>query len=239
MCKAFRFMSLDWRDLFDEIDDLSLGAQLAVVKLIGKGWHRGAPLPDDNAKIARMLAVQVRTWLKIRVEIEGLFDLSEGAWNHHQFKRARQHAECRAKAGSRSQTPENSPKVCDFPDHKPWETNNRSPHKNKDKAIKIPWGLKPKARRARARGAPNSPSQFCSTTAQRASLQQSRRSAARLATQDAVPGRLDPNRRRRHSRHAERPRPCRHRTRSPVICKLLRRSRDAICRYRRSLAALG
>ena len=135
MCKAFRFMSLDWRDLFDEIDDLSLGAQLAVVKLIGKGWHRGAPLPDDNAKIARMLAVQVRTWLKIRVEIEGLFDLSEGAWNHHQFKRARQHAECRAKAGSRSQTPENSPKVCDFPDHKPWETNNRSPHKNKDKAI--------------------------------------------------------------------------------------------------------
>jgi uncharacterized protein YdaU (DUF1376 family) len=135
MCKAFRFMSLDWRDLFDEIDDLSLGAQLAVVKLIGKGWHRGVPLPDDDAKIARMLAVQVRTWLKIRAEIEGLFDLSEGTWNHHQFKRARQHAECRAKAGSRPQTPENSPKVCDFPDHKPSETNNRSAHKNKDKAI--------------------------------------------------------------------------------------------------------
>jgi predicted DNA-binding transcriptional regulator YafY len=63
--------------------------------------------------------------------------------------------------------------------------------------------------------------------------------AAHLAAESPAPGRLDPNPRRRHPRHAERPRSCRHRTRSPRFCRLLPRSRDAICRCRCSLAALG
>lgn len=81
------WMPVYWRDFFAKTSHLTCEERGAYLQLIGHYWLRGGPLPDDDARLARMLGLTVRAWRKIRPAIQGFFDLNGGFWHHKNLER--------------------------------------------------------------------------------------------------------------------------------------------------------
>jgi uncharacterized protein YdaU (DUF1376 family) len=114
-------MSVDIDDHALECIGLSWEARGAFDAVLTETWRRGARFPDDDEKIAHGIGMHLRTWRRIRPELEPLFDLSDGTWRHHLIDRARAHAERHAKQVSPEQLNLNftkSLKTSDLPRHK-------------------------------------------------------------------------------------------------------------------------
>jgi uncharacterized protein YdaU (DUF1376 family) len=100
---------------------LSWEGRGALDAMLTETWRRGAPFPDDDEKIAHGIGMHLRTWRRIRPELEPLFELGDGNWRHHLIDRARAHAERHAKQVSSKQLNLNfakSLKTSDLPRHK-------------------------------------------------------------------------------------------------------------------------
>lgn len=69
--------------------DLSLEEHGAYLKLLMITWrNNGEPLPDDDARIARMLGVTAARWkTKLRPVLARFFDLSEGTWRQKRLEK--------------------------------------------------------------------------------------------------------------------------------------------------------
>ncbi len=68
---------------------LSLEEHGAYLKLLMITWrNNGAPLPDDDARLARMLGITVGKWRKkLRPVLAPFFDLSEGTWKQGRLEK--------------------------------------------------------------------------------------------------------------------------------------------------------
>jgi uncharacterized protein YdaU (DUF1376 family) len=68
---------------------LSLEEHGAYLKLLMITWrNNGQPLPDDDARIARMLGVTPARWRdKLRPSLASFFDLSEGYWRQNRLEK--------------------------------------------------------------------------------------------------------------------------------------------------------
>jgi uncharacterized protein YdaU (DUF1376 family) len=74
----------------------------AYRQLIDEYWITG-PLPDDDAVLARIVGLDVRTWRKHRPHIVRFFTVDCGVWRHGRIDRELEAAKARKeKAGSRA-----------------------------------------------------------------------------------------------------------------------------------------
>lgn len=88
MTAAFAFMSLDLRARREEWRGLGWAARAALEAIVVETFERGAPLPDDDEVIAKAIGMHLRTWRRLRPEIEPRFDLAGGVWRHLATERA-------------------------------------------------------------------------------------------------------------------------------------------------------
>ena len=112
------YMPVFCGDYLGDTMHLSLEEHGAYCKLLMITWQNGCrPLPDDDARIARMLGCTKERWAgKLRPVVAAFFDLADGTWVHHRLFaewEASQHrsavARCNGRKGGRRR------KVADTP----------------------------------------------------------------------------------------------------------------------------
>lgn len=59
----------------------------AYLLLIFAYWQGGAPLPDDDPRLARLARMSLKDWTKLRPTLAELFDVAGGAWKHKRVDR--------------------------------------------------------------------------------------------------------------------------------------------------------
>lgn len=86
----------------------------AYGRLVRHYWKNG-PLPDDDAKLARIVGMELRRWKKTRLALAGFFIVGEGIWRHRRvdaelvrWAEKRRRAIERAAAGGRGKAAKSS-----------------------------------------------------------------------------------------------------------------------------------
>lgn len=98
-------MPLYWADLLTDTVHLSPAELGAYMRLIGRYWVSGEPLPDDPARLRRITGMSEREWAVSRDALCELFTVEGGVWRHGRVEAeladAREKYERRASAGRR------------------------------------------------------------------------------------------------------------------------------------------
>lgn len=79
------WMPLHVHDYLKDTTRLSTEMHGAYLLLILDYWQSG-PLPDDNAKLARITRLSPREWMVIRASIECFFRVHGGKWTHKRIE---------------------------------------------------------------------------------------------------------------------------------------------------------
>jgi uncharacterized protein YdaU (DUF1376 family) len=79
---ALPYMPLFVADYLADTADLSTAQHGAYLLLIMNYWQRGGPLPDDDARLAKITGLTSRNWLQMRSRIEEFFESGNGFWKH-------------------------------------------------------------------------------------------------------------------------------------------------------------
>jgi uncharacterized protein YdaU (DUF1376 family) len=79
---ALPYMPLYVADYLADAAHLTTLQHGAYLLLIMNYWQRGAPLPNDDAKLARIAGMELRSWKRIRAELQPFFACVDGAWMH-------------------------------------------------------------------------------------------------------------------------------------------------------------
>jgi uncharacterized protein YdaU (DUF1376 family) len=79
---ALPYMPLYVADYLADAAHLTTLQHGAYLLLIMNYWQRGAPLPDDDAKLARIAGLDLRTWKRNRAELLTFFSCVDGALRH-------------------------------------------------------------------------------------------------------------------------------------------------------------
>lgn len=79
---ALPYMPLFVADYLADTRHLSAAQHGAYLLLIMNYWQRGGPLPDDDVKLARIVGLGPREWLRHRAIISEFFSVSDGSWAH-------------------------------------------------------------------------------------------------------------------------------------------------------------
>ena len=72
------FMQLYVSDYLGDTRHLSCEQHGAYLLLLMTMWNAGGSLPDDDAKLARIVCLSVKKWRSIREDIMAFFDLENG-----------------------------------------------------------------------------------------------------------------------------------------------------------------
>lgn len=84
---ALPYMPLFVADYLADTADLSTAQHGAYMLLIMNYWQRGGPLPNDNARLAKITGLSTRNWLQMRSRIEEFFESGTEFWNHARIDR--------------------------------------------------------------------------------------------------------------------------------------------------------
>jgi uncharacterized protein YdaU (DUF1376 family) len=76
------WMPMYWADYWKDTAHLGRADHGSYMHLIGHYWSSGKPLPDDDAKLARIARCTRQEWRYSRIVLAEFFDISEGQWNH-------------------------------------------------------------------------------------------------------------------------------------------------------------
>lgn len=99
------WMPLYWADLLTDTVHLSPAELGAYMRLIGRYWVSGEPLPDDAARLRRITGMSEREWSASRDALRDLFTVEDGVWRHGRVEAeladAKEKYERRASAGKR------------------------------------------------------------------------------------------------------------------------------------------
>jgi uncharacterized protein YdaU (DUF1376 family) len=79
---ALPYMPLFVADYLADTAHLTALQHGAYMMLIMNYWQRGGPLPDDDARLARIARVGPREWTRMRGVISEFFSIADGAWSH-------------------------------------------------------------------------------------------------------------------------------------------------------------
>jgi hypothetical protein len=136
----FRYMSIDTEDRSIEDARMSWEARGAFDALRTAIWRHGGSLPNDDETIAGEIRMHLRTWRRLRPQLEPLCEVREGTWRLRQVDRALQHAECHAKAAGMRRKSEISPKEPELNFAKSLKTDDLPAHKGNGNPIETPRG---------------------------------------------------------------------------------------------------
>lgn len=99
------FMQLYVSDYLGDTRHLSCEQHGAYLLLLMTMWNAGGSLPDDDAKLARIVCLSVKKWRSIREDIMAFFDLENGVVSHNRLTKEIQKSESksqsRASAGAK------------------------------------------------------------------------------------------------------------------------------------------
>jgi uncharacterized protein YdaU (DUF1376 family) len=99
------FMQLYVSDYLGDTRHLSCEQHGAYLLLLMTMWNAHGSLPDDDAKLARMVCLSVKKWRGIRTEVMEFFDVSEGRVTHprlsRELQKSERQSESRASAGAK------------------------------------------------------------------------------------------------------------------------------------------
>jgi uncharacterized protein YdaU (DUF1376 family) len=79
---ALPYMPLFVADYLADTAHLTTQQHGAYMLLIMNYWQRGAPLPDDDARLAKIARVGPREWSRMRDTISEFFSIADGTWSH-------------------------------------------------------------------------------------------------------------------------------------------------------------
>lgn len=79
---ALPYMPFFVADYLADTADLSTAQHGAYMLLIMNYWQRGGPLPNDNARLAKITGLSARNWLQMRSRIEEFFESGTEFWKH-------------------------------------------------------------------------------------------------------------------------------------------------------------
>jgi uncharacterized protein YdaU (DUF1376 family) len=99
----------------------------AYLMLLMAMWNAKGKLPDDDAKLARIVRLSVKKWRSISPELMAYFDHADGTVTHHrltfELEKSERQSESRASAGSRGGTATalkyNKPRSANAPANQP------------------------------------------------------------------------------------------------------------------------
>lgn len=99
------FMQLYVSDFLGDTLALSTEQIGAYLLLLMAMWNAKGTLPDDDAKLARIVRMSVKKWRSISPELMVYFDRFEGIVSHHrltfEIEKSERQSESRASAGAR------------------------------------------------------------------------------------------------------------------------------------------
>jgi uncharacterized protein YdaU (DUF1376 family) len=102
------FMQLYVSDFIGDTLHLSTEQIGAYLMLLMAMWNAKGKLPDDDAKLARIVRLSVKKWRSISPELMAYFDHADGTVTHHrltfELEKSERQSESRASAGSRGGT---------------------------------------------------------------------------------------------------------------------------------------
>jgi uncharacterized protein YdaU (DUF1376 family) len=97
------FMQLYVSDYLGDTRHLSCEQHGAYLLLLMTMWNADGSLPDDDAKLARIVGLSVKKWRTIRPEIMGFFTIADGVISHNrltkEIQKSASKSESRASAG--------------------------------------------------------------------------------------------------------------------------------------------
>jgi uncharacterized protein YdaU (DUF1376 family) len=79
---ALPYIPLFVADYLADTAHLSTQQHGAYMLLIMNYWQRGGPLPDDDARLAKIARVGPREWARMRDTISEFFTIADGVWLH-------------------------------------------------------------------------------------------------------------------------------------------------------------
>lgn len=92
------FMQLYVSDYLGDTRHLSCEQHGAYLLLLMTMWNAGGSLPDDDAKLARIVCLSVKKWRAIRDDVFPFFDLSDGRVTHHRLTKELQKSEAKSQS---------------------------------------------------------------------------------------------------------------------------------------------
>lgn len=84
---SFPYMPFYWGDYFRDTHHLTALEHGVYMLLIGCYWSNGAPLPDDDRRLAKLVRLPAAEWKEMREEVEHFFDVGGGVWRHPRIDR--------------------------------------------------------------------------------------------------------------------------------------------------------
>jgi uncharacterized protein YdaU (DUF1376 family) len=91
MSSALPYMQFYVADYLADTAHLTTIEHGAYLLLLMNYWQRGAGLPDDDTKLARIARLSLKDWTKIRATIADLFQIEDGQWRHKRVERELNH----------------------------------------------------------------------------------------------------------------------------------------------------
>lgn len=79
---ALPYMPLFVADYLADTAHLSTVQHGAYLLLIMNYWQRSGPLPDDDARLAKIARVGPREWARMRDTLSEFFSIADGHWSH-------------------------------------------------------------------------------------------------------------------------------------------------------------
>jgi len=90
-------------DYLADTMDLTRDQHGGYMLLIAAYWRRGAPLPDDDGRLAGITKSSKKEWKLLRAILSDFFDISDGFWKHkridEELARAAENSEKRSNSG--------------------------------------------------------------------------------------------------------------------------------------------
>jgi uncharacterized protein YdaU (DUF1376 family) len=93
---ALPYMRFYPADYLADTSHLSAMQHGIYLMLIMNYWQRGAPLPNDDARLAKIARVSLRDWKRNRDEIADFFTVEESHWRHGRIDAELAHVEAKS-----------------------------------------------------------------------------------------------------------------------------------------------
>lgn len=85
--KPTAWMPMYWGDYLRDTTHLTMGQHGAYLLLIAHYWNTGEALPDDDARLSKIVRAQGVVWRVMRPTLSAFFKVENGRWYHARIER--------------------------------------------------------------------------------------------------------------------------------------------------------
>jgi len=87
MAKPTAWMPMYWGDYLRDTGHLTTGQHGAYLLLIAHYWVTGKALPDDDARLSKIVRAQGVVWARLKPTLSAFFKVENGRWYHERIER--------------------------------------------------------------------------------------------------------------------------------------------------------